>query len=153
MPSWAATSGTGAPAHWVVKAARAFRSYLAPLKQTEWVVYAKRPFAGPQQVLDYVGRYTHRVAISNNRLLDIEGDQVQFKWKDYRNGDQVKAMTLSADEFIRRFLMHVMPSGFHRIRYYGFLGNRHRNEKLAECRRLLGMHTVEHHAELPKLEK
>ena len=93
------------------------------------------------------------MAISNNRLLDIEGDQVQFKWKDYRNGDQVKAMTLSADEFIRRFLMHVMPSGFHRIRYYGFLGNRHRNEKLAECRRLLGMHTVEHHAELPKLEK
>ena len=95
------------------------------------MVYAKRPFAGPQQVLDYVGRYTHRVAISNNRLLDIEGDQVQFNWKDYRDDDQVKTMTLSADEFIRRFLMHVMPNGFHRIRYYGFLGNRHRNEKLA----------------------
>jgi hypothetical protein len=88
------------------------------MKACDWVVYAKQPFAGPQQVLDYVGRYTHRVAISNNRLLDIEGDQVQFKWKDYRDGDQVKTMTLSAEEFIRRFLMHVMPNGFHRIRYY-----------------------------------
>jgi len=136
-----------------LREAVAFARQVAKMKACDWVVYAKRPFAGPQQVLDYVGRYTHRVAISNNRLLDIEGDQVQFKWKDYRNGDQVKAMTLSADEFIRRFLMHVMPSGFHRIRYYGFLGNRHRNEKLAECRRLLGMHTVEHHAELPKLER
>src|SRR4051794_19925472 len=80
------------------------RCQVAKMKACDWVVYAKRPFAGPQQVLDYAGRYTHRVAISNNRLLDIEGDQVQFKWKDYRNGDQVKAMTLSADEFIRRFL-------------------------------------------------
>jgi hypothetical protein len=123
------------------------------MKACDWVVYAKQPFAGPQQVLDYVGRYTHRVAISNKRLLDIEGDQVQFKWKDYRDGGQVKTMTLSADEFIRRFLMHVMPSGFHRIRYYGLLGNRHRSEKLAECRRLLGMHTVEHHAEQPKPKK
>jgi hypothetical protein len=131
----------------------AFARQLAKLKACDWVVYAKQPFAGPQQVLDYVGRYTHRVAISNNRLLDIEGDQVQFKWKDYRDGGQVKTMTLSADEFIRRFLMHVMPSGFHRIRYYGFLGNRHRSEKLAVCRRLLGMHTVEHHAEPPKPEK
>jgi hypothetical protein len=131
----------------------AFARQVAKMKASDWVVYAKQPFAGPQQVLDYVGRYTHRVAISNNRLLDIEGDQVQFKWKDYRNGDQVKTLTLSADEFIRRFLMHVMTSGFHRIRYYGFLGNRHRNEKLAECRRLLGMHTVEQHPELPKIEK
>ena len=90
-------------------------------------------------MLDYVGRYTHRVAISNNRLLDIENDQVSFRWKDYRGGDQVKTMTLTAEEFIRRFLMHVLPSGFRRIRYYGFLGNRHREEKLAICRRLLGM--------------
>jgi Putative transposase len=106
-------------------------------------VYAKRPFAGPQQVLDYVGRYTHRVAISNNRLLDIENDQVRFEWKDYRNGDQVKTMTLSADEFIRRFLLHVLPDGFQRIRYYGFLGNRYRREKLEQCRRLLGMPPAE----------
>jgi hypothetical protein len=105
------------------------------------VVYAKRPFAGPEQVLDYVGRYTHRVAISNNRLLDIENGQVRFQWKDYRHGDQSKTMTLSADEFIRRFLLHVLPDGFQRIRYYGFLGNRYRREKLEQCRRLLGMPT------------
>jgi hypothetical protein len=131
----------------------AFARHLAKAEAHDWVVYAKRPFAGPQQVLDYVGRYTHRVAISNNRLLDIEGDQVQFKWKDYRHGDQIKTMTLSADEFIRRFLLHVMPNGFHRIRYYGFLGNRYRNKKLAQCRRLLGMQMAERPADPPKPEK
>lgn len=117
----------------------AFVRQLARAKASEWVVYAKRPFAGPQQVLDYVGRYTHRVAISNNRLLDIEKDQVRFRWKDYRTGDQNKVMTLSADEFIRRFLLHVLPSGLQRIRYYGLLGNRYRQEKLERCRHLLGM--------------
>ena len=121
----------------------AFTRHLALLKEREWVVYAKAPFAGPEQVLDYVGRYTHRVALSNNRLLDIENDQVRFKWKDYRGGDQVKMMTLTAEEFIRRFLLHVLPNGFHRIRYYGFLGNRHREEKLAVCRHLLGMPQIE----------
>ena len=121
----------------------AFMRYLAALKKCEWVVYAKAPFAGPKQVLDYVGRYTHRVAISNNRLLDIENDQVSFRWKDYRRGDQVKTMTLTAVEFIRRFLLHVLPNGFQRIRYYGFLGNRHREEKLTVCRRLLGMPVAE----------
>jgi hypothetical protein len=120
----------------------AFARYLAKSKRHRWVVYAKRPFAGPQQVLDYVGRYTHRVAISNQRLLDIEDGHVRFKWKDYRHGDQIKTMALDADEFIRRFLMHVLPTGFHRIRYYGFLGNRHRNEKLTKCRRLLGTSTT-----------
>lgn len=120
----------------------AFARYLDRLKKSEWVVYAKRPFAGPQQVLDYVGRYTHRVAISNNRLLDIENEQVRFRWKDYRHGDKVKTMTLSADEFIRRFLLHVLPNRFQRIRYYGFLGNRHRQENLDHCRRLLGMQLV-----------
>jgi hypothetical protein len=124
---------------------RAFLRYLAPTREVEWVVYAKRPFAGPEQVLDYVGRYTHRVAISNNRLLDIENDQVSFQWKDYRTDGQVKTMTLSADEFIRRFLLHVLPSGFQRIRYYGLLGNRYRKEKLAQCRRLLGMRMPDHH--------
>src|SRR6266853_2079401 len=93
----------------------AFSAYLAPLRQAEWVVYAKPPFAGPKQVLDYVGRYTHRVAISNNRLLDIEDGQVQFRYKDYRQDGQQKTMTLSADEFIRRFLLHVLPDGFQRI--------------------------------------
>ena len=104
-------------------------------------MYAKRPFAGPQQVLDYVGRYTHRVAISNERLLDLEGGQVRFRYKDYRadSAPEVKTMTLPAMEFIRRFLLHVLPAGFHRIRYYGFLGNRVRREKLARCRQLLQM--------------
>ena len=118
---------------------RAFARYLEPVKKAKWVVYAKRPFAGPEQVLDYVGRYTHRVAISNNRLLDIEAGQVSFRYKDYRDRDQQKTMTLSAEEFIRRFLLHILPHGFHRIRYYGFLGNRYRQEKLARCRQLLGM--------------
>ena len=118
---------------------RAFLRYLAPVRQAQWVVYAKPPFAGPEQVLEYVGRYTHRVAISNNRLLDIADGTVRFRWKDYRDRNRQKAMTVSADEFIRRFLLHVLPEGFHRIRYYGFLGNRHRAQKLARCRGLLGM--------------
>jgi hypothetical protein len=109
------------------------------VRKAEWVVYAKPPFAGPEQVLDYVGRYTHRVAISNNRLLDMEAGQVRFQHKDYRNQGQQKTMTLSAEEFIRRFLLHALPDGFQRIRYYGFLGNRYRQEKLARCRQLLGM--------------
>jgi hypothetical protein len=115
-------------------------SALATLRRTEWVVYAKRPFAGPQQVVDYVGRYTHRVAISNNRLLDANGGQVRFTDKDYRAAPTAssKTMTLAATEFIRRFLLHVLPTGFHRIRYYGFLGARHRREKLTRCRQLLG---------------
>src|ERR1700686_3135870 len=91
---------------------RAFLRYLAPLRRAKWVVYAKPPFAGPEQVLEYVGRYTHRVAISNNRLLDIDDGRIRFHWKDYRNGNRQKTMTLAADEFIRRFLLHVLPEGF-----------------------------------------
>ena len=117
----------------------AFRRYLAPVWNTEWVVYAKRPFAGPAQVLDYVGRYTHRVAISNNRLVSIDDGKVRFRWKDYRDGNRQKTMSLHGGEFIRRFLIHVLPDGFHRIRYYGFLGNCHRARKLAHCRELLAM--------------
>jgi Putative transposase/Transposase zinc-binding domain len=116
-----------------------FAEYLRPLCQTEWVVYAKRPFAGAEQVLDYLGRYTHRVAISNNRLLNIQDGKVSFRWKDYRHHDQPKTMTLGAEEFIRRFLLHVLPDGFMRIRHYGFLGNRHRRVKLARCREHLGV--------------
>jgi hypothetical protein len=115
-----------------------FARHLQPARKSEWCVYAKAPFAGPAQVLDYVGRYTHRVAISNNRLLALEDDQVSFRWKDYRDGRQ-KTMTLAAGEFIRRFLLHVLPQGFQRIRYYGFLGNRHRAPMLALCRQLLQM--------------
>jgi hypothetical protein len=117
----------------------AFRRHLAPAREAEWVVYAKPPFAGPAQVLDYVGRYTHRVAISNNRLISIDNDKVRFRWKDYRSGNRQKTMSLDGGEFIRRFLIHVLPAGFHRIRYYGFLGNGHRAQKLALCRDLLGM--------------
>jgi hypothetical protein len=120
-----------------------FLRHLAPTRAKEWVVYAKRPFAGPEQVLDYVGRYTHRVAISNNRLLDIDGGKVTFRYKDYRQASQPKTMTLDAEEFIRRFLLHVLPDGFQRIRYYGFLGNRYRAQKLAHCRQLLGMPACE----------
>ena len=116
-----------------------FARHLRHPKQVECCVYAKPPFAGPEQVLDYVGRYTHRVAISNNRLLDIADNQVRFQWKDYRDGDRHKTMTLSADEFIRRFLIHVLPDRFQKIRYYGFLGNRFRQKKLALCRQLLAM--------------
>jgi hypothetical protein len=119
----------------------AFAERIAQAKETDWVVYTKRPFAGPQQVLDYVGRYTHRVAISNNRLIDIDNGRVKFHWKDYRDNSQIKVMDLEADEFIRRFLLHVLPEGFQRIRYYGFLANRDRRNKLALCRQLLGMQT------------
>jgi hypothetical protein len=121
----------------------AFRRYLAPVRRVEWAIYAKRPFAGPEQVLEYVGRYTHRVAISNNRILDIEDGKVRFQWKDYRGGGQQKPMTLDADEFIRRFLIHVLPSGFQRIRYYGLFGNRYRKDKLARCRELISMPKLE----------
>ncbi|HXJ95609.1 MAG TPA: IS91 family transposase [Terriglobia bacterium] len=118
---------------------KAFAAYLAPLRQTEWVVYAKPPFGGPEQVLNYLGRYTHRVAISNNRLLDTDNGKVCFRWKDYRDHNQQKMMTLEADEFIRRFLLHVLPDRFQRIRHYGFLGHRYRQAKLALCRQLLGV--------------
>lgn len=115
----------------------AFRAYLAPAAQAEWVVYAKPPFGGPRQVLNYLGRYTHRVAISNNRLLTMDGERVTFAWKDYRHAAAQRTMTLDAGEFIRRFLLHVLPNGLQHIRHYGFLANRHRETRLTLCRRLL----------------
>ena len=118
----------------------AFADQLRPARQTEWVVYAKPPFAGPGQVLDYVGRYTHRIAISNQRLLDLVEGMVRFRYTDYRahGAARQKTMTLAAPEFIRRVLLHVLPAGFHRIRYYGLLANRRRQANLTQCRRLLG---------------
>jgi hypothetical protein len=118
---------------------RAFAAYLAPLWNTEWVVYCKRPFGGPKQVLRYLARYTHRVAISNRRLIACDENGVTFKWKDYRikGPDRYKVMTLATHEFIRRFLMHVLPAGFHRIRYYGLLASGKRAENLARARELL----------------
>src|SRR4051794_24779086 len=118
-------------------AAPIFARRLSELRRAGGVGYAKRPFAGPAAVLAYLSRYTHRVAISNSRLIDMTGDQVRFRWRDYRHHNKSKVMTLVADEFIRRFLLHTLPHGFHRIRHYGFLGNRHRAEKLVLCRRLL----------------
>jgi hypothetical protein len=116
-----------------------FATYLAPLRKTEWVVYAKRPFGGPQAVLAYLARYTHRVAISNSRLLACDGKGVTFRWKDYRTEgrERQKLMTLATGEFIRRFLIHVLPSGFHRIRHYGPFAGSKRAENIARARELL----------------
>ena len=115
----------------------AFTRRLRELRRVEWVVYAKPPFGGPAQVLAYLGRYTHRVAISNSRLVGLADGQVGFRWRDYRQHGASKVMTLDAHEFIRRFLLHTLPDGFHRIRHYGFLANGHRAAKLAFCRKLL----------------
>ena len=118
---------------------RAFTAWMAPLRTCEWVVYAKRPFAGPQAVLAYLSRYTHRVAISNSRLLAMDEHGVSFRWKDYRATGKTrhKAMMLSPQEFMRRFLLHVLPGGFHRIRHYGLLANGSRRHNLALARELL----------------
>jgi putative transposase/transposase-like zinc-binding protein len=116
----------------------AFPAWLAALCQHDWVVYAKPPFAGPEQVLQYLGRYTHRVALSNDRLIDLQAGVVRFRWKDYSDGHRVKIMALPADEFIRRFLLHIVPEHFVRIRHFGFLANRSRQAKLERCRQLLG---------------
>ena len=115
----------------------AFDTWLDALAGIDWVVFAKPPFAGPEQVLSYLGRDTHRVALANSRLVGLDDGQVSFTWKDYRQGGATKLMSLAADEFIRRFLQHTLPDGFHRIRHIGFLANRHRTSKLALCRELL----------------
>jgi hypothetical protein len=115
---------------------------LGELRRLDWVVYAKPPFGGPEQVLAYLGRYTHRVAIANSRLISLADGNVCFTWKDYRTHGKTKVMTLAADEFIRRFLLHTLPDGFHRIRHYGFLANGKRSDHLALCRRLLATHNA-----------
>jgi hypothetical protein len=119
--------------------AKAFAKWLAPMGRCEWVVYSKRPFAGPAAVLAYLSRYTHRVAISNSRLISMDETGVTFRWKDYRSKGKTrhKTMTLESDEFMRRFLLHVLPSGFHRIRHYGLIANNARKENLARARELL----------------
>jgi hypothetical protein len=120
---------------------RAFKDRLAPLRKAEWVVYAKRPFGGPEAVLAYLSRYTHRIAIANSRLIAFDDSGVTFKWKDYRAKEQkrAKVMTLATDEFIRRFLIHVLPNGFHRIRHYGLFANGGRAENIARARQLLNV--------------
>lgn len=115
----------------------AFRQYLAPVRTIDWVVYSKPPFGGPEQVVQYIGRYTHRVAISNHRLVNLEDGRVTFRWRDYRDGNAQKTMTLSAHEFIGRFVQHILPERFVRLRSYGILSTRNRPTKLARCRELL----------------
>ena len=116
---------------------RKFKTLIQSLFRTKWIVYAKRPFAGPEQVLEYLGRYTHRVAISNNRIVSIKNNKVTFTYKDRKNNDEVKNMTLNADEFIRRFLLHVLPSGFMKIRYFGFLANTNKKKCVPLLRKLI----------------
>ena len=125
--------------HQLLAKEKAFANWIKPLRKIEWVVYAKRPFAGPEVVLAYLARYTHRVAIANSRLLKFNDQGVTFKWKDYRSKQRFrhKSMTLKTDEFIRRFLIHVLPSGFHRIRHYGLLANARRRDNLKRARELL----------------
>jgi hypothetical protein len=118
---------------------KCFAVLIRKLHQHEWVVYAKPPFGGPEQVLRYLGRYTHRVAISNHRLLSFDGNQVTFRWRDYAHSNKQRTMTLAASEFIRRFLLHVLPKGFVRIRHFGFMANYQRSASLELCRQLLGM--------------
>jgi predicted RNA-binding Zn-ribbon protein involved in translation (DUF1610 family) len=131
--------------HAALTDARAFAAWLAPLRRAEWVVYAKRPFDGPQAVLAYLSRYTHRVAIANGRLIACDRNGVTFRWKDYRaeGRDRQKVMTLATAEFIRRFLIHVLPQGFHRIRHYGLLASGTRADNIAQARRLLDVQATQ----------
>ena len=135
--------------HAPLVAGKAFADYLKPLRKAEWVVYSKRPFGGPKAVLAYLSRYTHRVAISNRRLISVSDAGITFKWKDYRaNGrDRQKIMTLAADEFIRRFLIHVLPRGFHRIRHYGLFATGSRDANLVRARKLLNRPAPQTHAD------
>lgn len=120
--------------------AEAFAAWLAPFRKSEWVVYAKPPFGGPEAVLAYLSRYTHRVAISNSRLVSADAGAVAFRWKDYRikRGDRQRVMRLATGEFIRRFLLHVLPDGFHRIRHYGLLASAGRKVNIAKIRAMVG---------------
>jgi hypothetical protein len=118
---------------------KVWEAWLEPLRNKDWVVHVEPPFGGPEQVLKYLARYTHRVAISNQRLISFEDGKVTFHWKDYAQGGCQRTMTLDAVEFLRRFLLHVLPRGFMHIRYYGFLANRNRHQKLQLIRSLLGI--------------
>ncbi len=135
--AFAAHQLRGSEALTLLVSGEAFESFMRELKGKSFVVYAKRPFAGPAQVIEYIGRYTHRIAISNQRILSVDEMTVSFRWKDYRDGEKVKVMTLDAHEFVRRFLLHVLPSEFVRIRHYGILANGRRKTKLERCRTLL----------------
>jgi len=140
---------------------RTFFEWLARIAETEWVVYAKPPFGGPQQVLKYLARYTHRVAISNQRLISLEGGRVTFRWKNYARASEPATMTLKAEEFIRRVLLHVVPKGFVKIRHFGFLANRGRRDNVLLCRELLasnstrapGLAPADSHSDEPEADR
>jgi hypothetical protein len=127
------------------------RPIIEQAARREWVVYAKPPFGGPEQVLEYLSRYTHRVAISNRRIVGFDGERVSFNWRDYADGNRSKVMSLDAPEFLRRFLMHVLPSRFVRIRYFGFLGNHHRTRNIELARSLIGSARPLNFRQRPKL--
>jgi hypothetical protein len=133
-----------------LKKASVFKRFLKDLYDQEWVVYCKPPLKDPQKVMDYLGRYTHRVALSNDRLVKLEGHQVTFRWRDSADNNKIKLLPLEAFEFIRRFLLHVLPDQFVKIRYYGILSHRSRKGKLLRCKRLLGVLTSEESKEVPK---
>jgi hypothetical protein len=133
-----------------LKEASAFKRFLTNLYHQEWVVYCRPPLKNPEKVMDYLGRYTHRVALSNDRLVKMEGNQVTFRWRDSADNNKIKLLTLEAFEFIRRFLLHVLPEQFVKIRYYGILSHRSRKGKLLRCKRLLGVVTSEEPEQVPK---
>jgi len=133
-----------------LKEASAFKKLLTDLYHQEWVVYCKPPLKNPEKVMDYLGRYTHRVALSNDRLVKLEGDQVTFRWRDSADNNKIKVLTIEAFEFIRRFLLHVLPDHFVKIRYYGILSHRSRKRKLLWCKKLLGVSTDKELEEVPK---
>jgi len=133
-----------------LKEASAFKRFLTNLYHQEWVVYCRRPLKNPEKVMDYLGRYTHRVALSNDRLVKTEGNQVTFRWRDSTDNNKIKLLTLKALEFIRRFLLHVLPEQFVKIRYYGILSHRSRKTKLSRCKKLLGVAASEETEEVPK---
>jgi hypothetical protein len=137
----------------ILRDPKQWRAFLRSLRRTDWAVYSKPPFGGPKQVLKYLARYTHRVAISNSRLLKFADGKVTFRWKDYAHGNKKRCMTLQAKEFIRRFLLHVQPKGFVRIRHFGFLSNRTRRKKLEQARKLLNLPHEEQGAESTNLDE
>ena len=128
-----------------------FNNLMQQMYDKEWVVYCKEPFKNAESVIQYLGRYTHRVAISNERILRVEEDKVTFKWRDYKDKNKMKKMTITIEEFIRRFLIHILPSGFMKIRYYGILGNRNKKKKLLKCK-ILTRTKIYKKKEFPTLE-
>jgi hypothetical protein len=128
-----------------------FHCFIDKLYKKEWIVYCKAPFKSPEFVLEYLGRYTHRVAISNNRILSCENDKVKFKWRDYADKNKEKIMEITTEEFIRRFIMHILPSKFVKIRHYGILSNRNRSTKLEKCKKLTGANDIRIEDSIKKL--